>query len=86
MASSSMMDEIIERLRTHRFGAADLRRGIALSSAAELMFFFDAPLAHVVAYEEWQREERLRQTYQRQARMARRIGLAPPPIPPGIRA
>jgi hypothetical protein len=50
------------------------------------MFFFDAPLAQVVAYEEWQRDERLRQTYQRQARMARRVGCAPPPLPQAVRA
>jgi hypothetical protein len=81
-----MVDAIIRRLRTPSFGAADLRRGIVLTGAAELMFFFDAPLAHVVDYEEWQREERLRQTYQRHARMARRAGLAPPPQPLGLRA
>jgi hypothetical protein len=81
-----MMDEIIQTLRGPRYGAADLRRGIALQGAAELMFFFDAPLAHIVAYEDWQRRERLRQTYQRQARLARRAGMAPPPIPLGANA
>jgi hypothetical protein len=74
-----MVDEIIGRLRPSSPVRADLRRGIVLSGAAEQMFFFNAPLAHVVAYEEHQREERLRQTYRRQARMARRAGL---PLPP----
>jgi len=49
------------------------------------VFFFNCPLAHVVAYEEFQREERLRQTYRRQARMARRAGLELPPMPVGDR-
>jgi hypothetical protein len=56
-----------------------------LSGAAEQMFFFGVPLAHVVAYEQWQRDERLRQTYRRQARMARRAGLPSPPQPFGVR-
>jgi hypothetical protein len=54
----------------------DLRRGVVLTSAAEQMFFFGAPLAHVVAYENWRREERLQQTYRRQARRSR-LGLPP---------
>ena len=81
-----MADKIIQSLGKPSFGAAELRRGIALQGAAELMFFFDAPLAHIVAYEEWQRRERLRQTYQRQARLAGRAGLALPPVPMGIGA
>ena len=63
----------------------DLRRGIVLTGATEQMFFFAAPLAHVVAYEQWQREQRLCQTYRRQARIARHAGLEPPPAL-GIRA
>ncbi|MBO0749147.1 MAG: hypothetical protein J2O44_01780 [Porphyrobacter sp.] len=55
----------------------DLRRGIVLTGAAEQMFFFGAPLAHVVAYEQWRRAERLRQTYRRQARG---VGLELPPL------
>jgi hypothetical protein len=78
-----MINEIICSLRTP--SRAELRRGIALSGAAEQMFFFNAPLAHVVAYEQWQRDERLRQTYRRQARMARRAGLPSPPQPFGVR-
>ena len=62
----------------------DLRRGIVLTGAAEQMFFFNAPLAHVVAHEDWRRQERLRQTYERQARMARGA-LAPPPVSAGER-
>lgn len=81
-----MMDEIIRRLRTPTFGEMDLRRGIVLTGAAEQMFFFNAPMAHIVDYEEWQREERLRQTFRRQARMARRASLAPPPLLSGVRA
>ncbi len=80
-----MVDEIIRRARFPTFGAADLRRGIVLTGAAEQMFFFNCPLAHVVAYEEFQREERLRQTYRRQAWMARRAGLELPPMPVGER-
>lgn len=80
-----MMDDVFRRPRTSTFGETDLRRGIVLAGAAEQMFFFDAPLAHIVDYEEWQREQRLQQTYQRQARMARRAGLAPPPLPIGAR-
>jgi hypothetical protein len=79
-----MMDEIICPVRT--LSKADLRRGIVLSGANEQMFFFDAPLAHVVAYEQWQHDDRLRQTYRRQARMARRAGLPLPPQPFGVRA
>jgi hypothetical protein len=78
-----MMDEIIRLARCP--SPADLRRGIVLSGAAEQMFFFGAPLAHVVTYEQWQRDERLRQTYRRQARMARRAGLPSPPQPFGVR-
>jgi hypothetical protein len=78
-----MVDEIIRRVRFPAFGKADLRRGIVLTGAAEQMFFFDAPLAHIVAHEEWQRQERLRQTYRRQARLARRSGFELPPLPPG---
>ena len=81
-----MTVETLQQLRTPKFGARDLQRGIALNGAAEHMFFFNAPLAHVVDYEEWQREERLRQTYLRQTRLARRAGLAPPPLPGGVRA
>jgi hypothetical protein len=55
----------------------DLRRGVVLTGAAEQMFFFNAPLAHVVAYENWRREERLQQTYRRQGR---RSGLGLPPV------
>jgi len=67
------VDDII--LRSHLAGPAtcDLRRGIVLVGAAEQMFFFNAPLAHVVAYEQWQRDQRLQQTYRRQRR----------PTPPG---
>jgi hypothetical protein len=78
-----MMDAIICPVRIP--SRAELRRGIVLSGAAEQMFFFDAPLAHIVAYEEWQRDERLRQTYRRQVRMARRAGLPLPPEPFGVR-
>jgi hypothetical protein len=78
-----MTDNIIELARYP--SRADLRRGIVLSGAAEQMFFFGAPLAHVVAHEQWQRDERLRQTYRRQARMARRAGLPSPPQPFGVR-
>jgi hypothetical protein len=74
------MDAIISKPLMAHPNVTDLRRGIILTGAAEQMFFFNAPLAHVVAYEEWQREERLRQTYQRQARMARRAGLQPPQV------
>jgi hypothetical protein len=45
------------------------------------LFFFNAPFAHIVAHEQWQREERLRQTYRRQARMARGAGLELPLMP-----
>ena len=76
-----MVDQIIKPVRLPSFGKADLRRGIALSGPAEQMFFFDAPLAHIVAYEEWRREERTRQTYRRQMRLARRSGLELPPLP-----
>jgi hypothetical protein len=76
-----VVDQIIKRVRLPSFDKADLRRGIALTGAAEQMFFFDAPLAHVVVYEAWQREERLRHTYRRQMRMARRSGLDLPPLP-----
>ena len=76
-----MVDQIIKRVRLPSFGEGDLRRGIVLTGAAEQMFFFDAPLAHVVAYETWQREERMRQTYRRQTRMAGRAGLELPPLP-----
>jgi hypothetical protein len=78
-----MTDTIIELARYP--SRADLRRGIVLSGAAEQMFFFGAPLAHIVAHEQWQRDERLRQTYRRQARMARRAGLPVPPQPFGLR-
>lgn len=80
-----MVDAILERPRSSPDIAGDLRRGIVLSGAGEQMFFFDAPLAHVVAYEAWQREERLRQTYRRQMRMTRRAGLELPPILTGDR-
>jgi hypothetical protein len=75
-----MVDEIIRR-RMSRLGEMDLRRGIVLTGAAEQMFFFNAPFAHIVAHEQWQREERLRQTYRRQARMARGAGLELPLMP-----
>ena len=75
-----MVDEIIRWPRPVPHGVSDLRRGVVLTGAAEQMFFFGAPLAHVVAFEQFQRDERLRQTYLRQARMARRAGLQPPPV------
>jgi hypothetical protein len=78
-----MVDEMIRRVRFPSFGVGDIRRGLVLTGAAEQMFFFDAPLAHVVAYEEWRREERLRQTYRRQSRTVRRSGLELPPLPVG---
>lgn len=64
-----MVDDIILPSRNALPRAGDLRRGIVLAGAAEQMFFFDAPLAHVVAYEEWQRDQRLQQTYRRQRRV-----------------
>ena len=65
-----MVGEIIRMRTVAAPSTADLRRGIVLRSAAELMFFFDAPLAHVVAYEDWQRELRRRHTFRRQRRGA----------------
>lgn len=64
-----MVDQVIFRTRSLSLGPADLRRGVVLAGAAEQMFFFNAPLAHVVAYEEWQRDQRLQQTYRRQRRL-----------------
>jgi hypothetical protein len=75
-----MVDEIIRLTGAPTPVVADLRRGIVLTGAAEQMFFFNAPLAHVVAFEQWRRAERLRHTYARQARTARGAGLQPPPI------
>ena len=73
------MDEPPPRSRSLPPGAADLRRGIVLAGAAEQMFFFGAPLAHVVAYEEWRREQRLQQSYRRQRRstVPGRLNLVP---------
>ena len=66
------MDEPPPRSRSLPPGAADLRRGIVIAGAAEQMFFFGAPLAHVVAFEERRRDERLQQTYRRQRRFTPR--------------
>ena len=63
-----MVDDIILRSRTLLSPRCDLQRGIVLAGAAEQMFFFNAPLAHVVAYEQRQRDQRLQQTYRRQRR------------------
>jgi hypothetical protein len=75
-----MVDEMLRSRRATPPGISELRRGVVLTGAAEQMFFFGAPLAHVVAFEQWRRDERLRQTYLRQARIARRAGLQPPPV------
>jgi hypothetical protein len=75
-----MVDEIIRLASALTPEVVNLRRGVVLTGAAEQMFFFNAPLAHVVAFEQWQRSERLRQTYARQARMTRRAALQPPPV------
>ena len=75
------MDEPPPRSRSLPPGAADLRRGIVIAGAAEQMFFFGAPLAHVVAFEQWQRDQRLQQTYRRQRRSTppRLLTLVPQP-------
>ncbi|WP_305096695.1 hypothetical protein [Croceibacterium aestuarii] len=39
-----------------------------LSGPSEQMFFFGAPLAHVITYEEIRRDERLRWTYRQRSR------------------
>jgi hypothetical protein len=75
-----MIDDKVRSLPLSSAKPPDLSRGIVLTGATEQMFFFGAPLAHVVAYEAWQRAERLCQTYRRQARMSRRAGLALPPV------
>ena len=74
-----MVDDIILRSRGASPNTCDLRRGIVLAGAAEQMFFFNAPLAHVVAYEQWQRDQRLLQTYRRQRRFTppSRLNLVP---------
>jgi len=64
-------------------GSADLRRGVVLAGAAEQMFFFGAPLAHVVAFEQWQRDQRLQQTYRRQRRSIAPNLLKLVPLPSG---
>ena len=63
-----MLDDALLRSPKVALGNSDLRRGIVLAGAAEQMFFFGAPLAHVVAFEQWQRDQRLQQTYRRQRR------------------
>jgi hypothetical protein len=73
-----MVKEIALRPQSPPLGVADLRRGIVLAGAAEQMFFFDAPLAHVVAYEERQRGLRREQAYRRQRRPSR-LNLVPLP-------
>ena len=76
-----MVEALISAARERTAEPLDLRRGIVLSGATEQMFFFGAPLAHVVAYEEWRREQRLWQTYRRQARINRGAGLTAQLIP-----
>jgi hypothetical protein len=75
-----MVDEQVRPAPPPTAEPPDLRNGIVLTGATEQMFFFGAPLAHVVAYEAWQRAERLCQTYRRQARMGRGARLEPPPL------
>jgi hypothetical protein len=74
-----MIDEELRPAPPAPARSPDLRRGIVLTGATEQMFFFGAPLAHVVAYEAWQRAERLCQTYRRQARN-RAACLQPPSL------
>lgn len=77
------MDETAGQFRPAVPKAMDLSRGVVLAGAAEQMFFFGAPLAHVVSYEQWRRYERMRDTYRRGARAARGTGLELPPLPAG---
>jgi len=76
-----MVKEIALPPRSLPLGVADLRRGIVLAGAAEQMFFFNAPLAHVVAYEERQRSLRLEQACRQRRRFVSpsRLNLVPLP-------
>lgn len=51
-------------------------------TAAELMFFFGAPLAHVVQYEEQLKELRRDQAARRMTRVRRPFGAVATPIAP----